>query len=111
MIAWNSQMALDARQHLFLSEASPRRLWRVSNHDEKAFVLKLYRVEEDMDAVREGFYVESKHLTQEDPDQEDPNFDPEGPEAGTEWAFVEGSVDQFLGQYERVEELNTPSPS
>lgn len=106
MIAWNSQMALDARQHLFLSGTSPRRLWRVSNHEDKEFVLKLYRVDEDMDAVRAGFYVESKHLA-----EEDDNFDPEGPEAGTEWAFVEGSVEQFLGQYERVDELNTPSPS
>lgn len=104
MIAWNSQMALDARQHLFLSETSPERLWRVSNHEGKAFVLKLYRVEEEMDAVRAGHYVESKHLPGEGED-----FDPGGPEPGTEWAFVESSVEKFLSQYETVDELNASS--
>lgn len=106
MIAWNSQMALDARQHLFLSETRPERLWRVSNHEDKAFVLKLYRVEEEMDAVRAGHYVESKHLPEGNGD-----FDPDGPEAGTEWAFVEGTVEKFLSQYETVDELSASSSS
>lgn len=104
MISWNSQMALDARQHLFLSEAAPERIWRVQNSEGKQFVLKLYRVNREMDAVRAGHYVESKHLPTDEND-----YDPRTPEAGTEWAYVEGSVDSFLAHYTEVQELEAPS--
>lgn len=102
MIAWNSQMALDARQHLFFTDASPERIWKVTSSEDKTFILKLYRVREGTDAVRSGHYIESKHYS------EDPEFDPTSPESGTEWAFLETNLESFLAHYRKVEEI-TPT--
>lgn len=102
MIAWNSQMALDARQQLFFNESSPDKIWRVENQDEKQFILKLYQIREETDAVREGYYIESKFISEA---QDEENYDPEAPESGTEWAYLETTIDKFLAHYESSEEI------
>lgn len=99
MIAWNSQMALDAGEYLFFKEADPLRIWSVTNKEDKEFVLKLYEIEQEMNSVRAGQYIESQHVT------EDEEFDPQNAETGSEWAYVETSVDQVLNQYRRVDEI------
>lgn len=103
MIAWNSQMALDARHHLYYQESTPQRVWKVTNSEGKRFVLKLYEVTDGTNAVDEGYYVESVHL------DESEDFDADSPESGTEWAFVETSPEQFLAHYESAEELDVSS--
>lgn len=91
-------MALDAGQYLFFKEASPQRIWRVTNNEGKEFILKLYRVENEMNSVKAGLYVESQHVS------DDEEFNPNRTEQGSEWAFVENSIDQILNQYQSVEE-------
>lgn len=102
MIAWNSQMALDARQQLFFNDSSPERAWKVTNSEGKSFVLKLYTINEATDAVKEGYYMESKFL---DDSEKELSFDGSGPEEGTEWAFLETTVDKFLAHYESATEI------
>ncbi len=102
MIAWNSQMALDARHHLFYQDSKPQKLWKVTNAEDKNFVLKLYEVTNGTDAVETGYYIESVHLG------ESPEYDPEAPEPGTEWAYVETSVESFLNHYNDVEPIEEP---
>ncbi len=99
MIAWNSQMALDARHHLFYQDAEPQGIWRVTNEEDKTFILKLYEVEDGTNAVEEGQYFESVHVENEE------DYDTHGPESGTEWAYVETSSESFLSHYDNVEEL------
>lgn len=102
MISWNSQMALDARQHLFFHDEDPRGIWRVVDEEEKPFVIKLYEVTQGTNAVSEGRYLESKRLESADDD----GFNPEGPEADTEWCYLEMPLENFLGRYKSVEELS-----
>ncbi|MFB6355288.1 MAG: hypothetical protein ABEJ65_02085 [bacterium] len=99
MIAWNSQMALDARQYMFFNEVEPEELWRVVDDQDKTFILKFYRIDEGTEALNPGQYVESKHL------ENDNSYDESAPESGTEWAYVETSVDQVLKHFERTEEI------
>lgn len=100
MIAWNSQMALDARHHLYYQDAKPQRIWKVTNSDEKDFVLKLYEVTDGTNAVDTGLYIESVLL------DESNDYDARAPESGTEWAYVETSPESFLNHYKNVEEVN-----
>ena len=100
MTAWNSQMALDARQYLFFKDAQPIHLWRVENSEGKEFILKLYRVKDEMNSVRAGEYIESKYLDGDD------DFNPNEPEAGTEWAFVESSVKSILNHYDQTKKIS-----
>lgn len=100
MIAWNSQMALDARHHLYYQETAPKRIWKVTNSEDKVFVLKLYEVTDGTNAVEAGHYIESVHLEDSD------DYDPTAPESGTEWAYVETSTESFLNHYHDVEELS-----
>jgi len=99
MIAWNSQMALDAGQYLFFKEAQPVELWRVVNSEGKEFVLKLYRVQEEMNSVRAGKYIESKYLDGAE------DYNPDEPEAGSEWAYVESSMKSILSHYQKTEKI------
>lgn len=99
MIAWNSRMALDARHHLFYQDAQPQRVWKVTNAEDKVFILKLYEVTDGTNAVETGYYFESLHVDESD------DFDENGPESGTEWAYVEAGVDSFLNHYKTVEEI------
>lgn len=104
LIAWNSQMALDARHHIFYQDSQPQRIWKVESSEGKEFVLKLYEVTDGTGAVDEGLYFESKHLDDE------VSYEMDGPESGTEWAYVETSVESFLNHYKNTEKLN-PSDS
>lgn len=99
LIAWNSKMALDARHHLYYQGAKPQRVWRVENAEGKDFVLKLYEVSDGTDAVKPGHYMESVHV---DASEE---YDADSPESGTEWAYVETSIEGFLNHYKNVEEI------
>jgi len=105
MIAWNSQMALDAGQYLFFKDATPVRLWRVQNKEEKEFIIKLYEIEEGMNSIRAGQYLESQYVS------ENGEFDPQNPEEESEWAFVETSVEQILSYYNDIEEITDTSYS
>jgi hypothetical protein len=93
-------MALDARHHLFYQDAQPQKIWRVTNQENKSFVLKLYEVTDGTNAVEEGHYFESIHVEGEE------DYDPEGPESGTEWAYVETSTESFLNHYKNVERID-----
>lgn len=93
-------MSLDARHHLFYQESSPSRIWRVTNSEDKEFILKLYEVTEGTNAVDSGYYMESVYV---DDDNED--FNRNAPESGTEWAYVETSIESFLKNYREVTEL------
>ena len=99
MIAWNSQMALDARHHLFYQDTEPQKIWKVKDTEGKVFILKLYEVTDGTNAVESGYYFESLHVDESD------EFDATGPESGTEWAYVETGVDSFLNHYKNVEEI------
>jgi hypothetical protein len=99
LIAWNSQMALDARHHLFYHDAEPKNLWKVTNDEDKEFVLKLYEVTEGTNAVETGKYIESVYLGDSN------DYDPTAPESGTEWAYLETSMDSFLNHYKTVDQL------
>ncbi|MFB6226956.1 MAG: hypothetical protein ABEH89_01370 [bacterium] len=99
MIAWNSQMALDARHHLYYQDAEPLKIWKVTNSEDKEFILKLYEVTDGTNAVEAGKYIESVHVTETN------GYDADAPESGTEWAYVETSVESFLNHYKDVDEL------
>lgn len=103
MIAWNSQMALDAGQYLFFKESPPQQFWKVTNSEGKTFILKLYQVEEEMNSVRAGQYIESQLIS------DDEEFDPSQPEAGSEWAYIESSIEQILNHYPEVEKIEATS--
>lgn len=92
-------MALDARHHLFYQDARPRKVWKVANTEGKVFILKLYEVTDGTNAVKSGYYFESFHA------EDGEEFDADGPESGTEWAYVESGVDSFLNHYKDVEVL------
>jgi hypothetical protein len=92
-------MALDARHHLFYQDTKPQTIWKVTNDEDKTFILKLYEVTDGTNAVEPGHYFESVHV------KDDEEFDRDGPESGTEWAYVETSPDSFLQHYKEVEEI------
>lgn len=104
MISWNSQMALDARQHLFFHETSPNRVWEVVDEEGKSFAIKLYEINQGTNAIDEGIYMESKRLEE---NGKEPDYNRTGPEAGTEWCLLETTIDRFLGRYEQVEEVTS----